>query len=149
GPTMQTLVQRPAMTRRCFPNALTWAITLASSQVFMEVRSYRTASARASLISGNTGPAKEVDAIVVTIVSTLNPAAALQIRATLLRRLGMSMEWVGNAICDWKSISSRAWSVGVSSDLPAATVAWVMMASGMEVKGDGRAPAVRCKAAAR
>src|SRR5579859_1718399 len=112
GPTMQTPVQSPANTRRFLPMRLTSAMTAASSQVFIEVRSNNFWPGNASVISENIGPEKLFSATVVRMVETPKPAAAWLTRAALVRRLTASIDLVAKDICDWKSIRISVWSLG-------------------------------------
>jgi len=52
------------------------------------------------------------------MVDALKPAAACATSAALLRSVMASMEWVANAICDWKSIMISVWSCGDNSLAP-------------------------------
>src|ERR1700688_2614437 len=101
---MQTDVHRPARTMRVLPIALTLAMTFASSQVFIEVRSIRAWPLKALVISSHIGPENVFSATVVRIVETLNPAAAAEMRPALLRSTIASIDLVAHDICDWKSI---------------------------------------------
>ena len=112
---MHTMVHSPANTRRSLPIALTTLMTLASSQVFIDVRSMSSWPGKASVISWNIGPEKLFSATVVRMVGTLKPAAACEISAALLRNTTASIDFVANDICDWKSIMINAWSCGVRS----------------------------------
>src|SRR4030095_9879245 len=113
---MQTEVQRPAKTRRFLSIALIASMTLGSSQVFIVVRSISAWPGNGAVTSLNIGPEKVFSATVVSTVGTLKPAAPLETKAALLRRSTTSIERVAKAICDWKSIISRAWLVGDSSE---------------------------------
>src|ERR1700712_3491163 len=123
GPTMQTDVHRPHSTRRCLSMRLISAITAASSQVFIDVRSNSFWPGNGSVTSENIGPEKLFSATVVRIVGTLKPAAALATSEALLRSAIASMERVAKAICDCRSIITRAWSLGDSRPLPGVGVA--------------------------
>ncbi len=109
---MHTEVHRPQKTRRDLPRRLTSWMTAASSQVFIEVRSNNFLFPNGSVTSENIGPEKLFSATVVRMVGTLKPAAALATSAALLRSRTASIDLVAKAICDWKSIMIRAWSLG-------------------------------------
>lgn len=98
---MHTEVHRPANTIRSLPMRFTSSMTVASSQVFMVVRSRSFWPGKASVTSLNIGPEKLFSATVVRMVGTLKPAAAYEISAALLRRISGSIDLVANAICDW------------------------------------------------
>src|SRR5262245_17319612 len=98
---MQTDVHRPANTRRSLPIALIALITLASSQVFIVVRSMSFWLGNGVVTSSNIGPEKLFSATVVRMVGTLKPAALLASSPALLRRSAPSIDLVANAICDW------------------------------------------------
>src|SRR5271163_163999 len=102
---MQTEVQRPARTMRFLSNRLTSLMTASSSQAFMLVRSKNGTRGKAFLISSNMGPEKVFSATVVGIVETLKILAAFATRAALFRSAIGSIDFVANAICDWKSIN--------------------------------------------
>src|SRR5262249_38802412 len=120
---MHTDVHRPANTMRPLPMRLTSWMTALSSQVFMLVRSKNFAFGNAVLISSNMGPEKVFSATVVGMVVTLKMRAALATKAALLRRATGSIDRTAKAICDWKSIRMRVWSVGVSNVFPGVGVA--------------------------
>src|ERR1700731_1290959 len=122
---MQTEVHRPASTRRSLPIALIRLITLASSQVFIEVRSISFWPGKASVISPNIGPEKLFSATVVRIVETPKPAAARETRAALLRSVTASIDLVANDICDWKSIMISVWSLGFTKPRPGVGLALI------------------------
>lgn len=89
---------------RPLPISLTRAMTPASSQVFIEVRSSIFWPGKARPISSNIGPEKLFSATVVRMVEAPKPAAAWATRAALLRSWTASIDFVAKAICDWKSI---------------------------------------------
>ena len=93
-------------------------MTLASSQVFIDVRSISSCPGNGPVTSENIGPEKLFSATVVSTVGTLKPAAALAISPALLRSMIASIDLVAKAICDWKSIITNAWSLGVRSREP-------------------------------
>src|ERR1700742_3589689 len=97
---MQTEVQRPANTSRSLPIRLISLMTFSSSQVFIEVRSIIFWPWKVSTISVNIGPEKLFSATVVRIVGTLNPTAAAETSAALVRKLTASIDLVANDICD-------------------------------------------------
>ncbi|MNY57794.1 hypothetical protein D3C86_1940550 [compost metagenome] len=76
GPTMHTLVHRPASTMRFLPMALTCLMTASSSQVFMDVRSSSAWPGNGAVTSVNIGPEKLFSATVVRMVDAPKPAAA-------------------------------------------------------------------------
>src|SRR5689334_4996339 len=110
---MQTDVHKPARTTRSLPIAFKALMTLASSQQFIDVRSMSGWPGNASVTSVNIGPEKVFSATVDSTVDTLKPAAAREIRPALMRSDTASIDLVANAIWDWKSISTSAWSLGV------------------------------------
>src|ERR1700733_2554018 len=115
---MHTEVHRPARTIRLLPIRFTSPITASSSHVFIVVRSKNFALGKTALISSNMGPEKVFSATVVGIVATPKILAALATRAALFLSMIGSIDFVANAICDWKSIKISVWSAGESRVFP-------------------------------
>jgi hypothetical protein len=105
GPTMHTLVHRPASTMRGLPISLTFRIGLVFPGVHRgAVQQGLAGKARSS---SNMGP-ETLSATVVRMVEAPKPAAAEASKAALERSCTGSMECVAKAICDWVDHDQRS-----------------------------------------